>query len=219
MATTTKIILAVLTTTIISAAAADAAADDDPILLFTDPADAAVEPWGLMQAYYNRATPVNTTALGGITAPLQAVGLNAAVLVRDAGDYVEVFSQGKGGTGVGEGIYRMQSSDGMRTWTDAELVIDGTACDGCEPKGPKAWFVNAQNMGYRADTGEYVSLIYGGKAKDFPGSPFTSHGALGFVLRSKTGLCPGRGRATARRSATRRATCASPRRSTTTTAR
>ena len=29
---------------------------DDPILLFTDPADAAVEPWGLMQAHYNRAT-------------------------------------------------------------------------------------------------------------------------------------------------------------------
>ena len=161
---------------------------DDPILLFTDPADAAVEPWGLMQAHYNRAQPVNATALGGITAPLQAVGLNAAVLVRDAGEYVEVFSQGKGGTGVGEGIWRMQSSDGMRTWSKAELVIDGTACAGCGPKGPKAWFVNAQNMGYRADTGEYLSLIYGGKAKDFPGSPFTSHGALGFVLRSKTGL-------------------------------
>ena len=141
-----------------------------------------------MQAYYNRAQPVNATALGNITAPLQAVGLNAAVLVRDAGAYVEVFSQGKGGTGVGEGIYRMQSSDGMRTWTDAELVIDGTACDGCEPKGPKAWFVNAQNMGYRADTGEYVSLIYGGKAKDFPGSPFKSHGALGFFDAEALGL-------------------------------
>lgn len=36
--------------------------------------------------------------------------------------------------------------------------------------------------------GEYLTLIFSGKAYNFPGSPFKSHGALGHVLRSADGL-------------------------------
>ena len=43
-------------------------------------------------------------------------------------------------------------------------------------------------MGYNRNTGEYMTLVYGGKAYDFPGSPFKSHGALGFVLTSANGI-------------------------------
>ena len=72
--------------------------------------------------------------------------------------------------------------------TAEDFEISATPTLGDAP-GVLPWFVNAQNMGRRDDTGEYMTLIYGGKAcsyldlcgKKAKGSDenaFLSHGEL-----------------------------------------
>ena len=141
--------------------------------------------WGLIQPYYNTVESADEFVRPSAFA-------NTALLTRwmdETQSVAEIFFTASGGgpsLTSGPGIYRATSSDQLRTWSTPVLVINGTA----DPTfhGGVPWFVNAQNMGYNALTGEYLSLIYGGKAFAYPQSKFTSHGALGFVLRSKNGL-------------------------------
>jgi len=124
----------------------------------------------LIQSFYNVAELQRTR--------IAPSGASDALLVRAINDSsVELFFVRT------PCVFRTVSSDGLVTWTEPVVVINGTVAEGNVP-----WFQNAQNMGYRADTGEYLTLIYGGKAVDFPGSPFKSHGALGFILRSNDGI-------------------------------
>lgn len=91
--------------------------------------------------------------------------------------------------GDGIGVFRSESRDNLQTWSQPQLVINGSvsAASTAHYDGTP-WFVNCQNMGRRWDTGEYLALVFGGEAASFPGTPFTSHGALGFVLRSSDGV-------------------------------
>eukprot|EP01044_Picomonas_judraskeda_P033102 COSAG03_NODE_13105_length_516_cov_2.235012_1_plen_94_part_01 len=81
------------------------------------------------------------------------------------------------------------------TWSQPEVVISGSN----NVPGRLPWMENAQNMGRRPDTGEYLSLIFGSKACAYQNlcehkassddrNPFFAHGALGFILRSRDGV-------------------------------
>lgn len=85
--------------------------------------------------------------------------------------------------------------DEAATWSQPEVVISGSS----NAAGSLPWMENAQNMGRRPDTGEYMSLIFGSKACAYQDlcehkatnddrNPFFAHGALGFILRSRDGV-------------------------------
>jgi hypothetical protein len=179
----------------------DAAAT--PLLLFASASDLH-DSWGLIQHYDNPVQPAPDSLgkLGFPTPTPQCAFSGAKVLyiARTAGPDavsgpIEMFwVGGKADEALGwqGGVCRSESTDAA-TWSKPEVVIDG----GSAP-GALAWMQNAQNMGRRADTGEYLSLIYGNKACAYSDvckkkattsdrDPFYAHGALGFVLRSPNG--------------------------------
>ena len=161
-------------------------AADVPSAIFTDPSDAH-DAWGLLQPTFSRAAPVDAQ-LGMPDPPPKQVLLLQPVPGGAESEYEMFYSlQAPSPVSGAACIYRAASADGLRTWGKAAVVINGTVGPG-EP----AWFVNAQNMGWRPPAegvaGEYITLVFSGKAYAFPGSPFKSHGALGHVLRSSDGL-------------------------------
>ena len=54
-------------------------------------------------------------------------------------------------SGLQLAVCRSVSTNEGRSWSVGEVVIDGRTTQ----KGAIAWFVNAQNLGRRPDTGEY----------------------------------------------------------------
>eukprot|EP01047_Picozoa_sp_COSAG01_P029778 COSAG01_NODE_2054_length_8538_cov_4.853656_7_plen_936_part_00 len=175
-----------------------------PLLLFPSTADLH-DSWGLIQQYDNPVLPASDSLGLGFPVPTPRCAFTGAKVVyiartsrvpEDHSGPIEMFwVGGKENEALGwrGGICRAESTDEAATWSKPRLVIDGGGGAGIP------WMINAQNMGRRADTGEYLTLIYGSKACAYSNlcskratstdrDPFLAHGALGFILRSPDGI-------------------------------